>query len=104
MENNNGNGDGINKVIIEERRRLRDYFRVEFPDAESITVKSCCEMEIVEVKLNGDDHAGTVAKLSKIKKKALPELPLIRVRDLHIGLGFRIEGPSPSHILAVFQE
>lgn len=87
--------------IVEKRRELQKRLRDEFPDAE-ITVKSCCEREIAEVKLNGGDHAGAADKISKIKEKALPKLPFIRVRDLDAG--FYLEGPSPSHLLAMLQE
>ncbi|MEK7130297.1 MAG: hypothetical protein AAB793_01450 [Patescibacteria group bacterium] len=99
MEKSNENG--INKAIVEERRKLRDHLMVEFPDAE-VTVKSCCDREIAEVKLNGSNSADAIDKVDKIKERALPKLPFIRVRDLDSG--FSLEGPSPSHILAMLQD
>lgn len=99
MEKSNGNG--IDNMVVEKRRELRDHLRKEFPEAE-VTVKSCCDREIAKVELNGCDHTGAADKISKIKEKALPKLPFIRVRDLDSG--FYLEGPSPSHLLAIFQE
>ena len=86
--------------IVKKRLELQNRLKGEFPEAE-ITVKSCCDREIAIVKLN-DNSAGAVDKVSALKERALPKAPFIRVRDLDFG--FSLEGPSPSHLLAMLQE
>ena len=86
--------------IVKKRLELQNYLMGEFPEAE-ITVKSCCDREIATVKLNGSSTS-VADKIIALKERALPKTPFIRVRDLDFG--FSIEGPSPSHLLAMLQE
>ena len=87
--------------IVKKRFEVRDYLRKQFPEAMEISVKSCCEREIATVKLNGSSTS-VADKIIALKERALPKTPFIRVRDLDFG--FSIEGPSPSHLLAMLQE
>ena len=87
--------------IVKKRMELQKYLMDLFPEAENVIVKSCCDREIATVKLNGNS-AGAVDKVFALKERALPKTPFIRVRDLDFG--FSIEGPSPSHLLAMLQE
>ena len=86
--------------IVKKRMELQKRLKGEFPEAE-ITVKSCCDREIATVKLNGSSTS-VADKIIALKERALPKTPFIRVRDLDFG--FSIEGPSPSHLLAMLQE
>ena len=87
--------------IVKKRLELQNYLMGEFPEAEQVIIKSCCEREIVTVKLNGSSTS-VADKIIALKERALPKTPFIRVRDLDFG--FSIEGPSPSHLLAMLQE
>ena len=86
--------------IVKKRLELQKRLKGEFPEAE-ITVKSCCDREIATVKLNGSSTS-EADKIIALKEKALPKIPFIRVRDLDFG--FSLEGPSPSHLLAMLEE